>query len=216
MKIRSLLLAIIIIFNSSLVLGQESLESKANRILTKIYSMPNLPNLEPVKIRIDEVKKYGSEAYYLRNPKRFFGLKTSKTSEIHLYRRYVIYCTDNALLVTLAHELGHHFDTKIHLYFKPRTPLESLIKMYGRTGQDQYFAEAFAIHVLGEDLYKKGRQDHDSVSMFKYVYSLYADTNPILYKYREDKMELWVNYWLSGAKSRLDEVEKLIQDQTTP
>lgn len=212
MIIRPLTLAtsfILLTAGFSPALGQESPEEKANRLLAQIYSMPNLPELSPVEIRIDKIEKQ-SFAYYVSRPKRFFGLKTSKTPEIHLWEGFVRYYSDKAVIVTLAHELGHHFgfpNTKF--YFEPEKPVDKLLRNYQWAEESQYFAEALALHILGEELYKKGRLDFALTSMRNQngVYWLYIGTNPLLYKYNRDLAELWVNYWLEGARSKLDDIQ---------
>lgn len=91
--------------NFSSVLCQELPKSKAERLLAQINSLPNTPKLSPLKIVIDKTKnKRYSAAYYLRRPRKFLGLKESKVPEIHLLADYVQYDSDNAVLVTLAHE----------------------------------------------------------------------------------------------------------------
>lgn len=216
MIIRPFVLAMSFVFLTagfSPALCQESPEEKANRLLAQIYSLPNLPKLSPVKVQIDQSKKQ-SHGRYLRRPKRFFGLKTSKVAEIHLSAKYVEFNSDDAVLVTLAHELGHHFSTAdiFELSFNPDQPLNRLLRERKNLEENQYFAEAFALYVLGEELYKKGRLDLSLTHIKNQdgAYWLYTETNPLLYKYHRDLAELWVNYWFEGARSRLDEVVKKV------
>lgn len=218
MTIRSLVLTIGFVFLTaglSPALGQENPEEKASRLLAQIYSLPNLPELSPVEIRIDKTEnKKQSHAYYVRHPKRFFGLKTSKVAEIHLSTEYIRRNSDDAVLVTLSHELGHHFDVAdvLELSFNTERPLDYLLKERKNLEENQYFAEAFALYVLGEELYKKGRLDSSSTSIKNQdgAYWLYTETNPLLHKYYRDLSKLWVNYWFEGAKSKLDEVIKKV------
>ena len=196
------------------ILGQEnSAELRTKNLLSQIYSLPNLPKLEPVIIRIDKTEKR-SYAYYQRRPKRFFGLKTLKTPEIHISEKFLTNFSDEAILVSLAHELGHHFDTrpKFSIEIDQKKPLDNLLEKYEKEEKDQYFAEAFALYVLGEELYKKGRFDFalTSIKEQKGVYWLYINKNPILLKYYLDQTEVWVNYSTAGAKSRLDNVVEWI------
>lgn len=190
------------------------MELKANNLLSQISSLPKLPKLEPVIIRIDKTEKQ-DYAYYQRRPKRFFGLKTSKVPEIHLSEVFLRNHSDEAILVTLAHELGHHFDTKprLNIEISPKKPIDLLLEKYEKEERGQYFAEAFALYVLGEDLYKKGRLDFALTSLKgqKGVYWLSIEKNPMLLKYYLDQAELWVNYSFVGAKSRLNDVVEWIE-----
>lgn len=219
MQIRPLILVtsfILLGSNFSPGLCQETLESKADRLLTKVYASPNFPKfISPVKIHIDKTRnKRQSFAYYVRQPKRFFGPRTLKTPEIHLLADYVRHGSDDTILVTITHELGHHFDTTPELYLEPKTPIERLVKEYDRTDKLQYFAEAFALYILGEDQYTKGRREQYLTYLKdKGVYWLYLETNPILHQYYLNQGELWINYWRSGAQSRLNDVIKKIQTQ---
>lgn len=217
MRIRPLILAASFIFltaSFSPALEQESPEEKANRLLAQVYSMPNFPaRVHDIKIRIDQTEKhYG---YYVRQPKRFFGLRKSKVPEIHLSARFVRSYSDEAILVTLAHELGHDFDMfdRVDLYFETDTPLSRLLREHEKKEMHQYFAEAFALYVLGEDLYRKGRLDFALTSIKEQhgAYWLYIETSPQTLRYYTDQAELWVSYSTEGAKSRLDEVEKWIK-----
>lgn len=215
MQRRSFVLAASFIFLTagfSPALGQESPEEKVNRLMTQIYFLPNLPKLSPIKVRIDKHEKY-SHAYYLRRPKRFFGLKTSKTPEIHISAEYVRRNSDDSVLVTLAHELGHHFDQEV-VYLEPINSLERLIAEHMRSEKGQYFAYAFAIYILGENLFRKGLLDRQLV-FYKELgaYWLYVETNPLLYKYYMDYAESEINYWIEGSKSMLDNITRLAENR---
>lgn len=217
MIIRPLVLVISFVFLTagfSPALGQEDSQAKAERLLTQIYSMPNFPaRIHDVKIIIDQTEK--GYAYYVREPKRFFGLKKSKIPEIHISARFMHGHSDEAVLVTLAHELGHDFDIfgGVELYFETEKPLNRLLRERKQEEERQYFAEAFALYVLGEDLYKKGRLDFALTSIKEQhgAYWLYIETSSLLLQYYTDQAELWVNYSTEVAKSGLDEVEKLVK-----
>ena len=223
MRSRFFLLATIFVFLTagfSPVFGQENPKAKADRLLAQIYSLSNFPKLSPVKICIDRNnhKKWG-DAYYLRypkSPKRFLGLKISKVPEIHLSAEYIRRNTDNAVIVTLAHELGHHFDSRLQFYLEPDRILDLLIMGHERVEEDQYFAEAFALYILGEDLLRKGRLDRYLASCKMGTYWLYIETNPRLYKYYMDQGELWTNYWFDGAQSKLSQIQDLMKSPRLP
>ncbi|MBI2674788.1 MAG: hypothetical protein HYX22_03605 [Candidatus Yanofskybacteria bacterium] len=213
MRYRSFLLATSFVFLTSgfsPVLYQENPEEKINRLLSQLYLTPNFPKLSPVKARIDKVEKQ-HKAYYLRSPKRFFGLTTSRTPEIHLSEKFIRNYPDDAVLVILAHELGHHFGMAnvTEFNFGSKEPLDRLLRTRELEEENQYFAEAFALYVLGEELYRKGKLDY-AVTYFKEqngVYWLYIETNPLLYNYHMNQAELWISYWFEGAKSRLDDIK---------
>lgn len=207
-------LGILVSFNSP-GLCQEDAESKVQRILSEVTSLPNFPKLNPFKIKIDKTLSPRGYAYYFRHPQKRFFFQRTGLPTIHICKQWINDNSDDALRVILVHELGHHFDPTLNLYFQPKNS-EKIIMNFRKEEENQYFAEAFALYILGEDLFKKGHNDHGLANYKKESGSrwLYIESNPILYQYLMDRLNLWTNYWLSGAKTKLDIVEKLIQVQS--
>lgn len=221
MRIRTSVFTVVLIFlgsNFLPVFSQENPESRINWLIDNINSLPNLPKLERVNIRIDTDIKITidgdrPDAYYTRWQKRFFRYHNLNPPEIHISKSYILKSSDSAITYVLAHELGHHFDHRIKIYIETNRSIDSLIEGYKERDDDQYFADAFALYILGPDLYKKGKEDDYLSYQNKGIYSLYVKTNLILQQYEFDRMESWVNYSLNGAKSKLDIIEKLVQAQ---
>ena len=206
------LVGFLVLISYKPALCQESAELRVQRTLDQINSLPNLPKLEHYDIKIDDTKQW--YAYYIRYPKKHFWNKGTKVPTIHLYRQWVIRSSDDSLQTTIAHELGHHFDPTPYFIESPKS-LDKILAQFRATDKGQAFAEAFALYLLGEDIFKKGHFG-DAMNNYKKssgVYWLHIESDPILYQYYIDQSWLWTNYWLTMAKTKIDLVKKLAQDQ---
>ena len=174
-----------------LAFSQDDLKQRAIRIVDKLTSKVGVP--EPIEINIYSKLNIGDLAH-------FSAPKERPTLNINGW--FFANLSDKALTYVLAHELGHYFDSKLHL----------ILSQIGFELNGQFMADTFALYVLGEDLFRAGRNE----MTLMYYYNVDStekwlmENDPTYYNLQLNYVHQRTEWWLIKAKQNLDQVPSLI------
>ncbi|OGN05891.1 MAG: hypothetical protein A2750_02450 [Candidatus Yanofskybacteria bacterium RIFCSPHIGHO2_01_FULL_45_42] len=179
--------------------GQDNFERRVDRIAKELLSKVEVP--EPIEVRIYSKANIEGLAHF----STFSIKKLKKRPALNINKWFFANLSDKALTYVLAHELGHYFDSE------PRLALSKT----GFEFDGQFIADAFALYVIGEDLFKAGRDE----MVLMYYYNVdpkekwLMENDPTYYDLQLNYVRQRTNWWLAKAKQNLDKVPSLISSR---
>lgn len=192
--LRTIVFVLLILIHPLIVIGQEGFDQKVNKIIDKLIAETNIK--EPITVKIDLRTSVGINEDIVY----FSTLDNRPTISINQW--FFTNASESGLNYILAHELGHYFDPA------PR----SNSSRYGRRDRCkrncQILADAFALYMLGEDLFKIGAREYYFMFSYNYFNHLeyYDNTRPYYAQYAAELALVALN----DAKSVLPEIPYLI------
>jgi len=181
------------------VFGQNNFEQRVGRIAKELISKVSVS--EPIEVRIYSKANIGDLAHF----STFSIKKLKKRPALNINKWFFTNLSDKALTYVLAHELGHYFDSE------PRWALSET----GFEFDGQFIADAFALYVIGEDLFRTGR---DEITLMYYYNTTPKEmwlmkNDPTYYTLQLNYVRQRTEWWLTKAKQNLDKVPSLISSR---